>query len=476
MDKRLGKYNLALSQTNSTMRYAHTLWLILLIGCGTATPAPTATQIPTNIPSTATPLPTPIVEVTEVIVEVEVGMKGAEVREADHIAYTHHQADGNRVVAGQGAFPDVPFLDIALDGEPNWLLSAPFGDGVLWVVTLIDGMVNGFVVSHGTVTEIDLMPNQLPAGQPPILVIEKGEPRLLVPWGEVASFSHPVPVGNDLNKLAYIDPDGNLILENDYSTTKMPANALDDGRILVDEQERLLFLSDPTTQYGHGVLGDKVEAKAISLVATKPHLQLITQIPIGDDWVIEGIMPIWADLDQDGQREIIVTRANDNEGAQIVAFSEDGSLFASGPSIGNGFRWRNQMAVGAFDNSGDLHLVDVLTPHIGGTVEFYRLNGDKLDIETGVRQYTSHVIKSRNLDMGISADFNSDGKLEVLVPTQDRTQLIIVGLQNGIATPLWKLPTDAPVMTNLSATQNPSGGLAVGVGLADNRLRIWQSQ
>ena len=70
-----------------------------------------------------------------------------------------------------------------------------------------------------------------------------------------------------------------------------------------------------------------------------------------------------------------------------------------------------------------MELVDVLTPHLGGTVEFYQWQGNQLNIVARQSGYTAHVIGSRNLDMAVAADLDSDGQTELLLPNQQRSEL-----------------------------------------------------
>jgi len=401
-----------------------------------------------------------------------------ELHSALPVGLAYQQPDGNRVTVGAGALPATEPIDIVLAGTPQWVAATPMDDGAVWAAVLNDGAVHAFRVANESVMEMAVTPPQLPAGMPPLLQIEQGTARLVVPDAPFSPAMHPVLL-HDPPGLAFIDPDGNLVVQQGEQTTTLPVNALPDARILVDERQRLLLLSAPTTRYGHGVLGDDVEAAAITLVETAPTPEIVREIGIAEPHVIEGIAPIWTDWNGDGAREIIVTLSSADAGAQIVVYDEEGTRLASGPAIGRGFRWRHQLAVAPFGPAGEMELVDVLTPHIGGTVEFYRWNGDTLDGDTLdiVAQqsgFTSHVIGTRNLDMAAAADFDGDGHVELLLPNQVRTALGAIRHEAEGATVAWTLPVNGTVATNLATVQLSDGWIAVGVGQSNGSLRVWQ--
>ena len=247
---------------------------------------------------------------------------------------------------------------------------------------------------------------------------------------------------------------------------------MQDSRILIDDQHRLMLLTNPTEQYAHTIMGDAIEARSITLIQTIPAVKVVTTFDVAEDVVIEGLQPLWMDLTGDGQREIIVTIANDTQGAQIVVYNEQGTLLAEGPAIGQGSRWRHQLTVVPFDNN-QLTLVDVLTPHIGGVVEFYRLEDNSLIVEAEVPGYTSHVIGSRNLELAASSDFDSDGNLEVLLPSQSLTNLAAISYTSGSANVEWELPIGGQISSNLFVTQFDEGQVAVAVGSNNLELRLW---
>lgn len=388
--------------------------------------------------------------------------------------YTYQRADGNRLVSGQGNVPELTPLDIELEGTPQWVTAVPLARGVLWGVVLTDGRTQAFLVVDGQVTPIDS--NELTPHIAPVLTVDpqNGRAIFLNPPASDPEGSNPI-IYNEAGHLALSNPAGELSLVMAGQAVVVPAvTVLPDGRILFDENGRLLMLTDPTDRYDHGVLGDPLEAGGITLLATAPDSRIVATIPISAPQVIEGITPLWVDWNGDGQREIIVTLSDAEQGAQINLFSESGELLAQGPAVGLGGRWRHQIVVAPFGPNGELELVDVLTPHLGGVVEFYRWQGDQLNVVAELPGYTSHVIGTNNLDMAVAGDFNGDGRVELLLPTQDRRQL--GGLQRtaeGVEA-VYQLDVGGQVVSNLAGVTTSEESTAVGVGLSDNVLRIWQ--
>jgi hypothetical protein len=387
--------------------------------------------------------------------------------------YTYHRADGNRLVAGSGALPGAEPVDVPLDGVPRWVVGAPVEGGSLWAVTLTDGRVRGFLAHGGVVEDAAITPDSLPPDAPPLLrVAADGTATFVTPPLETASpLTHPVALSD--GRIAFVDGNGDLVFWDGGESARLAVGALPDARILRDEADRLLLLTGPTTRYPHGALGDEVEAAAVTLVETAPEPRIARIISAPGEAVIEGIAPIWADLTGDGARKIVVTLSDADQGARLAVFDESGVQVAGGPAVGQGFRWRHQIAVAPFGPSGEVELADVLTPHIGGTVEFFRLNGGALALAAGVPGYTSHVIHTRNLDLSLAGDFDGDGAVELLVLNPSRTELTAIARTERGAAAEWTLPLGGELATNLAAVETADGGIALAAGRADRVLRLW---
>jgi len=372
-----------------------------------------------------------------------------------------------------GAIPGAVTLDIELSGVPLWLVAAPFGAGSVWAVALEDGTTQAFLVQSGRAVAMDITSASLPAGAPAALAVAGDEAYLLAaPLGGASELTHPVPLGGP-GRLAFIDSEGDLVLwQNGSEAGGLAVDALPDARLLVDEQERVLLLTKPSSRYPHGIAGDRLEATEITLLETHPPLKAVTRISIPGQRVVEGISPIWADLNGDGRREIIVTISDSEQGAQVVVYFESGNQLAAGPAVGRGNRWRHQIAVAPLGVNGELELAEVLTPHIGGIAGFYRLDGESLNLVAQQAGVTSHTIGSRNLDMGIAGDLDGDGQPELVVFDQSFTDLTAMRRTADGIEIAWQTPVGGKAATNL-ASVNLDGGISLGVGRDDGVLRIW---
>lgn len=457
---------------------------MLLVGCqatatllsSSATPGPpTPTTARDTTPATISPEPSLTPARASSLAAATLTPTPPETRLPPQFGYTHLRPDGNRLLVGQGRLPEIKPIDITLAGPPQWLVAAPLGQNAsAWVAVLRDGRTEGFIISSGgVVTPTAVTPAQLPSTMPPLLRVEQGGLSLVTPPTAAASLqTHPIFLPPTDTKVS-VQANGDLLFGDNPDLGSVTVSALPDARLLRDGTGRLLLYTNPTSRYAHGVLGDALEAGGITLIETQPEPRVAAVIPIPEPSVGEGIAPIWADLTGDGEREIIVTLSNADQGAQIVLFDQIGEKIAAGPPIGRGSRWRHQLAVAPFAPDGSLELAAVLTPHIGGVVEFYRLEANELKIVAQIPGYTSHMLGTRNLDLAAAGDFDGDGRHELLLPNQRRTELGAIRRTAEGATVAWTVPLDGVLSTNVAAVTLPGGRLAVGVGRDDGMLRVW---
>jgi hypothetical protein len=285
--------------------------------------------------------------------------------------------------------------------------------------------------------------------------------------------THPIMFDDEL--MLSITNEGAIVLMRQGEVLdQLPLNAMLDARLVVNSEGQVAVYIDPTRRYSHGIMGDLFDAAGLVVfTVTGERLQVQSRVDLHGEDVFEGLYPIWADVDDNGEDDLIVTVSNPEVGAQVQVYQGNGTLLVVGPAIGRGYRWRHPLAWGPFGPDDENELVDVLTPHIGGVVEFLVYQEAELQLVTSESGYTSHVIESRNLDMAVAGDFDGDGQPEIVVPNQART--FLVGLQHGQdgVSVTWQLPVDGQVATNLSAVILPEGRLSLAVGTTDGRLRLW---
>ena len=394
----------------------------------------------------------------------------------ESIGYTHVRSDGNRLIDGRGSFPDVTALDIPLQTNPLWLTGVVRGERVTWVVTGDDGSVEAYEIIGRDYRSVPVSPSPFSVG-PHLSLATAGGELFVLRTGHAADSpsTHPVVLRGGRMSAA-IDWTGNLVIARDSDVLRMDMDALIDGRILVDERDRLLVLTNPTTVYRHGILGDLLEPTEFVVIGTGPVPTVVGRGSVnrqGD--VIEGLFPLWVDVNGDGTREIVATVSNAEEGARLTVFSEDGSVFAEGPPIGQGHRWLHQIAVARFGPEGELEIAVVRTPHIGGIVQFYGLAGSRLEVVASRSGYSSHRIGSQNLDMAAAGDFNGDGKIEILVPDQSFTHLALLQRTLTGISELHTIPLAGTLRSNLGLVTTEDARIHVAVGMSQATVRVWIS-
>lgn len=281
---------------------------------------------------------------------------------------------------------------------------------------------------------------------------------------------HSRPAVLRSGQIAYVTESGDLVVWDGSEIGRVEIDALPDGDVLVDDKGRLLVLTGPTERYAHGILGDRVEASGFAIVEP-PSLEVAVTVSIEPPAAIEARRAMWADLDGDGAREVQVTVSDPAGGARLVAFRESGVIAFAGPAIGLGNRWRHQVAYGNF---GDGNFgVEVITPHIGGVVSFIEYGPDMSDVAS-TSGFTSHAIGSRELDGAVAIDVDGDGRLELMVPTQDRRRLVAIGLRDGDAEVVWSSDLESPMTSNI-AVGIRSGAPTIAIGTADGTIYLWST-
>ena len=367
-----------------------------------ATPTAAPTDTAAAEPSPDTPTPTPRVDETH---DAEPTPAPTACGASAYGPRVDVQPTGNRLSdASVDLVASEPTV-VTLPGRPAWVLATDDG----WHVTFDDG--SAVTVTNGNVGPADPIDGTPTTGDN----------------GDIRNFA--------AHRFLFRDP-------------------LPDARVVLggsnDLLDRAFALAGPTRRYRHNVLGDDIEAAGIEIVDLCTAERLPT-IELAEPDVIEGLSPMLGDIDGDGIHEILATVSNAESGARLVAWRLDGTLLAESPPIGRGNRWRNQMAIAPVGPNGEIEVIDVRTPHIGGTVEYFRLqDGELVRVAASAPNYTSHEIGSRNLDLAVVFDATGDGQLNVIVPSKDRQQLAVLVRTDGGVDEVARRELPGRLLTNIA--------------------------
>jgi len=385
-------------------------------------------------------------------------------------AYTFQNASGNRYLPdAAGTFPDVEVLDVPLDAVPLWVVGGLVDGAPAWAVALERGRVIA-VDTDGSTQDI----GTLAPGQPFSLTTADGTLTLITAGDDLSPLSTPVMLAD--GGTVYAAANGDLVLWRDGHELDRAALALqpDAVPVISDAGQVAVYAAASDTRYVHGIMGDDLEgSQLVVLSVTDSGFEIAAQVELPGADVFEGISPLWADVDDDGAAELVATVSNGDSGAWLRVYEANGDVLANSRVIGQGFRWRHQLAVAPFGINSETQIADVRTPHIGGMVEFLSLDGAALVVNNAQLGYTSHVIGSRNLDMGLAGDFDGSGKPELVITDQARQN--VIGVENtlqGVAE-VWRLPLDGTLTANFAAVRLPDGTFALAAGTDRASLRVW---
>lgn len=209
------------------------------------------------------------------------------------------------------------------------------------------------------------------------------------------------------------------------------------------------WLAGATTVYRHGVLGDAIEASQLMVEMSGGR---ILQFDLPDNRVFEDVEPRLADMTGDDVDEVIVVESDVKLGASLAVFGIVGGHLvrvASTPFIGRAYRWLNPVGVGDFDGDGDADAALISTPHIGGVLRLYRLQGQQLEQFANYSGVSTHSIGSTQVSLG--RVIFSQPRDRLLVPNQEKNILMLLEWSpKG-----WKKHAEVRLPSNLVSSLKP---------------------
>ena len=253
---------------------------------------------------------------------------------------------------------------------------------------------------------------------------------------------------------------------------------LDDGVIGTGGRNiRAAWLDQATRRYGHGVIGDAVEAGGLTAEISDGRRLTLT---LDDDSVFEDRLARIADIDGDGRDEILVVRSYLERGATLTvveATTEGLRIGAEAPPIGLSHRWLNPIGVADFDGDGRIEAALVETPHIGGILKLYERRGDRLVLDHRRGGFSNHFIGSRILAMAAVLDADGNGVPDIAVPDAARQAMRIVTFAGGRIAELARIGHRRRIVSAVVAADLDGNGTAeIVYALADGTLVVLVSR
>ena len=224
---------------------------------------------------------------------------------------------------------------------------------------------------------------------------------------------------------------------------KYAVNGLPEGKIAVGGEAASIakaWYSRPTTRYDHGILGDNIEGGSLVVIDAGQNRH---EVILPQNEVFEDITPRLADLDGDGQTEVITIQSSLTKGASLAIYKLTTSgliLAAQTPYIGLSHRWLNIAGIDHFSGNKSLDIALVVTPHIGGRLDLYSYSGGHLYRLISEQGFSNHFIGSREQRLSASFASTTPGKFDLAIPSADRKSLMIMSvgasgwIQKGVAT------------------------------------------
>lgn len=231
------------------------------------------------------------------------------------------------------------------------------------------------------------------------------------------------------------------------------------------------WFSEPTGRYRHSPFGTDQHPTALTISTTA---RQVMRFRLPKDSVFEDRTPRLIDIDGDGQEEIVTVRSYERSGSALAVLGIRGKeieIIAETPPLGTPFQWLNPLGFADFNGDGRNDIAIVATPHVRGELQIWTLRDGKLELIADTDDVSNHVLGSRHLKLSAIADFNGDGRPDIVVPSQDRRRLRFLTFSRGAIEELAELRLPAPAAEDFEVV-SIDGRPGVKIGLAGGRTHV----
>lgn len=153
----------------------------------------------------------------------------------------------------------------------------------------------------------------------------------------------------------------------------------------------------PTDRYAHGVLGDAIEWGALVMRTDAGRTLRIT---LPETRVFEDTAPRLADVDGDGDNEVLVVESDLALGARLSVYDPRGLLSVS-DFIGRANRWLAPVGAADLDGDGTVEIAWVDRPHLAKTLRVFAYAPGALVPEGDLPGVTNHRIGETDIAGGL---------------------------------------------------------------------------
>lgn len=230
------------------------------------------------------------------------------------------------------------------------------------------------------------------------------------------------------------------------------------------------WYGDPTTRYEHGALGDSLEAQSLVALDSEGNRHKV-ELPL--DQVFEDRTPRLADLDGDGELEIVTIRTNIIWGSQVVVYGlKEGELthLAHSDPLGQAYRWLNIAGVVDFDGDGTMEIAAVEKPHIEGRLVVWTYRSGRLMKLAEKTGYSNHKLGLPAMDLSAVVDKPGE-RPYLLLPNFTRDRLEAVTLDGQELKTLGTQALPDKIETGVACLRGPRGTMLL-VGVEGGRLMM----
>ena len=149
----------------------------------------------------------------------------------------------------------------------------------------------------------------------------------------------------------------------------------------------------------------------------------VLRVTLPESRVFEDVTTRLADLDGDGDREVIVVETDIARGAMLAVYDASGRVAATAP-FGETHRWLAPAGIADLDGDGRIEIAYVDRPHLARELVVVRLEGAELIELARLAGLTNHRIGDRVIRGGVR-DCGTGPDLRLAEPTWTRVMRVV---------------------------------------------------